>query len=242
MELQFNVTKENRKAMVKAIEDQLGVKAKYLGAPGFVYEIGRYSVDKNGTLSWDEPENKTPDYISESADVVNACITATGNTPAEWENNTEEPEEENIDLTVTLPLNTVQIGNLQSLLEAKGELIKKALGIESLSFTTTGETISFPWFKNITPQEAQSYTRFVTALCDMSRNQKRVTAKPKENENEKYAFRCFLLRLGFIGSAHKEDRKILLRNLSGSASFPTKAAADEFSAKQKAKREEAKAQ
>jgi hypothetical protein len=56
----------------------------------------------------------------------------------------------------------------------------------------------------------------------MSMKQKRVTAKPKENENEKYSFRCFLLRLGFIGDAFKADRKILLANLNGSSAFKSK--------------------
>ena len=53
----------------------------------------------------------------------------------------------------------------------------------------------------------------------MSRDAKRITAKEKPVGNEKYAFRCFLLRLGFIGNAYKADRKILLRNLSGSSAF-----------------------
>ena len=53
----------------------------------------------------------------------------------------------------------------------------------------------------------------------MTMKQKRITAKPKENENEKYAFRCFLLRLGFIGDEYKADRKLLLSKLNGSSSF-----------------------
>ena len=53
----------------------------------------------------------------------------------------------------------------------------------------------------------------------MSRNATRVTAKEKEVDNEKYAFRCFLLRLGFIGEEYKTERKILLKNLSGSSAF-----------------------
>ena len=53
----------------------------------------------------------------------------------------------------------------------------------------------------------------------MSLEQKRISAKAKEYENEKYAFRCFLLRLGFIGDEYKADRKLLLRNLSGSSAF-----------------------
>ena len=54
---------------------------------------------------------------------------------------------------------------------------------------------------------------------EMSRNAKRVTATEKSVENEKYAFRCFLLRLGFIGSEYKAERKILLKNLTGSSAF-----------------------
>ena len=48
---------------------------------------------------------------------------------------------------------------------------------------------------------------------------KRVTAKAKPVANEKYAFRCFLLRLGFIGKEWKDERKTLLKNLSGSSAF-----------------------
>ena len=53
----------------------------------------------------------------------------------------------------------------------------------------------------------------------MAKNQKRVTAKDKDVDNDKYAFRCFLLRLGFIGAEYKADRKILLKNLTGSSAF-----------------------
>ena len=49
-----------------------------------------------------------------------------------------------------------------------------------------------------------------------------ICATVGEVVNEKYAFRCFLLRLGFIGDEYKQDRKILLENLEGSAAFKTK--------------------
>lgn len=111
------------------------------------------------------------------------------------------------------------MGNLISLLEAKGELIKKALGIENVHIEEKDEVVNFPWFEVVKPEEALAYTKFISAICEMSKKQKRVTAKPKENKNEKYAFRCFLLRLGFIGDEFKADRKILLSKLDGSAAF-----------------------
>ena len=53
----------------------------------------------------------------------------------------------------------------------------------------------------------------------MSKDQKRINKTESSTENEKYAFRCFLLRLGFIGNEHKNDRKVLLKNLTGSSAF-----------------------
>ena len=41
----------NRKEIVQALEEKWGVKAKYLGAPTFAYEVGGYCVDRNGTVT-----------------------------------------------------------------------------------------------------------------------------------------------------------------------------------------------
>ena len=84
----------------------------------------------------------------------------------------------------------------------------------------TEEKVSFPWFSEMpTPEELSAYEMFICKLCEMAGNQKRITAREKTVDNEKYAFRCFLLRLGFIGAEHKQTRKILLRNLTGSSAF-----------------------
>lgn len=53
----------------------------------------------------------------------------------------------------------------------------------------------------------------------MSKNLQRVSSTERPVENEKYAFRCFLLRLGFIGNEYKTTRQILLRNLSGNSAW-----------------------
>ena len=222
MVLHFNVTKDKRKAMVQAIEQEIGGKAKYLGVPSCAYEIGSFTVGKNGELEFGDFYD-----LDEVAPIVDACVLATGVSPAEWDNNRDAEEiadtgatgSETVGLTVSIPLEKVEVGNLASILDAKGDLIKKALGIPDLRFTTDEENISFPWFVEVKPEEALAYTKFISAICEMSKKQKRVTAKPKENENEKYAFRCFLLRLGFIGDEFKADRKILLSKLDGSAAF-----------------------
>lgn len=227
MVLHFNVTKDGRKAMVQAIEKEIGGKAKYLGVPSCAYQIGSFTVGKNGELEFGDFDD-----IDEVAPIVDACVMATGVSPAEWDNNEKGTEttdselekgaDEGIDLRIDIPVDKLDLGNLIHLLEAKGNLIKKALGIENVFITESDGVVHFDWFKNANPDEFRAYTNFIAALCKMSLTQTRVTAKAKEVDNEKYAFRCFLLRLGFIGDEYKADRKILLSKLDGSAAFKSK--------------------
>ena len=126
-------------------------------------------------------------------------------------------------LTIQMPADSFTpeaLNNLHSLIAAKGRLIRKALGLDLLPVQVEADTVSFPWFSGeATEEEAKAYTHLITALCDMARNQKRIIAREKDTDNDKYAFRCFLLRLGFIGAEYKEERKILLRNLTGNGAF-----------------------
>ena len=232
MVLHFNVTGEARKKMVKAIEQELGVKATYLGVPSCAYKVGIFTVEKDGTLSWGDMEDVDPVGIEISSRVVDACVMASGNHPSEWDENPAEDENSMLnedvaedDLTISVPrdgFSEEAIDNLFRILESKGRLFSSAFGKQSLIINVKEDRIEFPWFSGLTPENVQTYTKFIAAICDMAKNQKRITAKPRENENEKYAFRCFLLRLGFIGDEFKADRKILLANLDGSSAFKTK--------------------
>jgi hypothetical protein len=130
---------------------------------------------------------------------------------------------EDIGLVIEMPRSSftdTALENLKRLIKSKGSLIKKALGVKILELETADDKVRFPWFEDGTdPDAVKAYTHFVTALCEMTRLQKRVSAKEKDIDNDKYTFRCFLLRLGFIGDEYKAERKLLLRNLTGSAAF-----------------------
>lgn len=127
---------------------------------------------------------------------------------------------EGIGLTVELPAAQVNVELLGKLLEAKGALIRKALGVTELPMETHEDKVAFPWFKEQPPEdERKAAIAFLSHLAAFSMHAKRVTAKAKPVANEKYAFRCFLLRLGFIGKEWKDERKTLLKNLSGSSAF-----------------------
>ena len=54
MELHFNASGTDRKKLVDAISKELNIKAKYLGVPSCVYQIGNYTVSKDGCLSFPE--------------------------------------------------------------------------------------------------------------------------------------------------------------------------------------------
>ena len=216
--LDYNVTGAERKRLVQAISTYMGADAEYLGAPTFSYKVDYFTIDRNGVVSFDsctdsgEIEGLIDTLVNEG------FISQESNLGCEEE---EEPgQNPEIGLTVQMPIEKVAAGNLTKLLDAKGTLIKKAFGIDALPIEIGENRVSFPWFKKLPePDAVQAYTHFIAALCEMSRNQKRVTATEREVENEKYAFRCFLLRLGFIGAEYKTDRKILLKNLSGSSAF-----------------------
>ena len=146
------------------------------------------------------------------------------------EENTEHGE--TVGLTVYLPKDKANIDLLRQLVQGKSGLIKKALGLKDLPIEEDSDEIVFPWFadaSDLSPDEVKAYTAFISALCKLSANAKRVSMTEKPVDNEKYAFRCFLLRLGFIGREHKITRKILLRNLEGSSAFKNGGSDDETS-------------
>lgn len=224
MEIRYNVTGAKRKELVKVISDVTGARAEYKFMPTCNYEIDYFTVTKDGTLLFDDRAD------SEEVEQVLEAITAAGfeceAQDGEEQLSEEEseatdiaPQEETVGLTVAIPLDKVAVGNLTKLLDAKGNLIRKALGITDLRIEVLDDRVAFPWFSQVDADSAAAYTHFISALCEMSRNAKRVTATEKPVENEKYAFRCFLLRLGFIGTEYKAERKILLKNLSGSSAF-----------------------
>ena len=132
-----------------------------------------------------------------------------------------EPDEDSLSISLPRTLFTeTALQNLDALLLSKGRLIRHAFDIREATYTLTDDRITFAWLHGtITDETAKAYAEFISKLCLMARTQKRVTAKEKIVDNEKYAFRCFLLRLGMIGNAYKQSRKILLQNLTGSSAF-----------------------
>ncbi len=240
----FNVTGAERKRLASAISTFAGEDAKYCGAPSFAYEVGGFHIDRNGVVSFAEHDQAEgliealaqQGFISQASNL--ACEEA-GEIETSADEVAETPAADG--LAISLPkdgFTDLAMGNLRKLLEAKGRLIQKALGADRLTIETSEDRVNFPWWDHMPePAETQAYMAFIAALCRMVKEAKRVTAKETDIESEKYAFRCFLLRLGFIGAESKAQRKLLLKKLSGSSAFRNMEEARKFSEVQKSKRD-----
>ncbi|WP_302389555.1 virulence protein [Phascolarctobacterium faecium] len=219
---------EKRKHLAQCVSEFVGTPAVYMRMPTYAYKAGDFTIDFEGNLLFED------NVDGEYAQKLIAFLKEKGFVPpqegqeegesAEAKERAEENEtsqqEEPVGLDISVPIEKVNVENLNHLLLAKGELIKKALGIADASIKVKGNKVAFPWFSVARePETNKAYMHFIECICEMSYKQKRITAKAKEVRNERYAFRCFLLRLGFIGKAYKAERKILLQNLSGSSAF-----------------------
>ena len=201
MNIRFNIEKSQRKALAQKIGELTGSEVKYLGVPSCGYQIGACTLDKEAVLHGDE----LPDDIR--SELQKAGYTA---------------EDEPVALTISMPrdfFTEQSMNNLLQLIANKETLLKHALNTESLAVNECEETVEFPWFTVEKDGDGDAYAKFITMLCEFAKNLKRVVNKPDTSDNEKYAFRCFLLRLGMIGEEYKPVRRVLLRRLTGSSAF-----------------------
>lgn len=240
MRINYSITGKQRKSLAGAISQELNAPMSYLGVPTFSYAVGAYQIDRNGTLiGEDNPdlvtvlqkrysfvafceEYELPFHQADSLDgMISPCRDDVA-TQDSGEPGLSKPSDIS-HLTIEMPLEGFTdeaLTNLEKLIASKASLIKKAIGTDNLPIERTDDTIRFPWFQIDASSDAvAAYSAFVAALCAAAIKAARVTAKEKAVDNEKYAFRVFLLRLGFIGDGFKNERKILLRNLSGNSSY-----------------------
>ena len=241
----YNVTGSDRKELVNLVAETIGSPAKYQGAPSFAYTVDYITIDRNGVLSFDNRADtgvieNLLEQLAEHGFTAELPETAPDSPDTAENSEVEEvpgdeeitEHDETVGLTIYLPKDKANIDLLRQLVQGKSGLIKKALGLKNLPIEEDSDEIVFPWFADasgLSPDEVKAYTAFICALCKLSANAKRVSMTEKPVDNEKYAFRCFLLRLGFIGREHKITRKILLRNLEGSSAFKNGGTDDEAS-------------
>ena len=293
MRIHYNVTGNERKALVKVIAETTGAKAEYKGMPTAAYEIDYFTVTKDGTLEFsDRSDSEEVETVLEA--LAAAGFERIGETVEEPDENQETPmdgaetpqeTEDNrdaVELTVTLPMarhTGTSLRNLINLIYTRAGLLNKALGtafrvdeglIKALQddacvltldrFYETVEAYENHHgkaaeglcierdkltFSTLPETEDPDVLRTFTTLCAMMNKQvltqQRIQAKAVGADNEKYAMRIWLLRLGMNGPEYKDERKILMQNLSGNCAFRTEEEKARWQQRQNEKRDALKA-
>ncbi|RHQ32321.1 hypothetical protein DWY84_08350 [Clostridium sp. AF27-2AA] len=213
-EIRFTLESKQRPKLAQEIGNILGTVPHYERVPSCAYDIVGYRLDKEGVLHIPEGAEET------TKDLIRQLRERGFQDDAEV---TEEVPVQEDKLTIGIPresLTDTALENLQKIIANRQTLFQRAFRMDSTEIEITEEKINFTWFPYTTDSdEMAAYTQFISRLCDMARDAKRVSSKPTETDNDKYAFRCFLLRLGFIGKEYKTARKILIRNLTGNSAF-----------------------
>ena len=235
----------DRKKLVKALEEATGLTAKYLYAPSFAYEIGPYTVDRAGIITVEDSEASAEVLaFLEARDLI--------------KQDTETSEDATATI-ISLPLEGHtgrSLKNLVFMLHSKSVLLGKAVGwpglyrvsekmISALEQKTPGDTeeflkmlegagedaikglsfeegkIGFFFPYTTDPDRLHAYMQLTTLMAKTAKEQNRVQPDKSKVTNEKYTFRVWLMRLGMLGDEYKLPRRILMQNLKGNAAFRT---------------------
>lgn len=242
----------DRKQIITSLGNHLGVKPEYQGAPTFQYVIGDYTVMKDGSIEVDDDkvdltllrtlhtEGLIDSSWDEDREVIAITIPYENQTGASLKNlifimasrcklinkSIRCVDAFGIDERFIEALIEEAPASVEDFLQLveRVEANDKNSGIE---FTAEGITFSgFPVSEDATVVRA--YMDLASLICKEAAARKRVQLEIGDSDNEKYAFRVWLLRLGMTGNDYKTTRKILLENLAGNCAFRTEEQAEAF--------------
>ncbi|GKU31462.1 virulence-related protein [Clostridium folliculivorans] len=235
-----------RKEIVKTLSEALGVTAKYLGAPSFAYEIKTeeeiYTIDRQGGITTLQGRVVTLNEIF-NGEHLEEKIEGTAIDKFEL----EIPFGEHTGKTLMNILNMLYskqqliikafelkepfieeafIENLNlkktETLEEFKEVITEAgaEGSKGITFDFDKGTFTFKILgENLSNEKMSAFIELASLINENAKKLKHTSFKQAQEDNPKYAFRTWLIRLGMNGSRYKDIRKTLLSNLEGSGAF-----------------------
>ena len=201
------VSGQERKVIAAVLGEVLEAPVKYAGVPSCAYEVAGWTISKEGCLI-------SPPFNAEDAPAVKtvmdalkiAGVAAVGK--LEVQISAEGADE-------------AALSNLDKILRSKDALIRKSLGSQGeIAARLEDGKLIFDFFRATTSKdEISACVLLMLRIWEQAQMLKRVVAREQTVDNEKYAFRCFLLRLGFIGDRYRQERKVLLARLEGNMAF-----------------------
>lgn len=238
----FRVAGFERKEIAHVLAEILGAPIKYTGPPSFKYEIGGCSIDRNANVN--SPVNEySPKVLTALKEMgatteenVNIVIPMDKHTGASLRNlvNIISSKDRLLQSALGRTEAIVPRGFVEHMnsvpIETVEDFEEAARGQNSggLQFDFENKTIGFGFYNvSLDFKEIKAYMALSKALDEQAKRLKYASLLQKEADNEKYAFRCFLLRLGFIGNELKSERKLLMSKLAGNGSYKVKPASEE---------------
>ncbi|WP_147565130.1 virulence-related protein [Clostridium tyrobutyricum] len=231
----------DRKETVKILGEHFGVKPEYMGVPSFAYQIkspqGIITVDKEGGIKNSESievelEELLNDFNEEDVKTKGEhskiIYSMTGHTGITLRNLINMISSKQILIKKALGIeteivtkefvegiNNIRIVGIEDFKTAVLEIGEERC--PGISFDFEKEALEFKFIEGF--ENAEIASQFAEALNESSKKFKHSSPKERQTDNEKYTFRTWLLRLGFIGDRYKEARNQLLKNLGGNSAF-----------------------
>ena len=209
----FNTLPEDKQEQIAGILEFNGYEFTTISEAG-EWGYGMVTLPEGPTVPVEEA-NETP---AETAPVgpTSEETEPAGITAPEAET---APTEARFTVNLANDLTDAQYQNLRNLIEQKENLLDLAFPgtMKQVMRTPEGRLEFRGWFPY--DNNGDAYLLFAARMVDMAKAAKRVSTKQNPVTNPKYQFRCFLLRLGFIGKEYGPARKALMKNLSGNSAW-----------------------
>ena len=265
----FKLNTTDKKILVNRLGELTGIKPRYTYMPRCAYKCGTYAVERSGDLTVEDGADMSiAQTLLDEGLITGETLEANADTGEGAEETADAVESlpmashsvDSLRRLVNLiysrgPLLTKSTGGAfgceKELLTALDEagivkmedfihMVTEHGGLTGLTFDDGKVNFTgFPMTED--PDKVKAFTDLASLMNRHAITMKRIQAKEVNDENEKYAMRIWLLRVGMNTDEYKTTRKVLMENLSGHTAFRTKAEEEKWKARQKAKRDELKA-
>lgn len=123
-----------------------------------------------------------------------------------------------MDETFPADLSIKETSTLEDFKKALGELGTERIPGLAFDFENGTFTIKLA-AQNLDAEKIEAFQDLAAFINQNAQKQKRASFKRAQDDNPKYAFRTWLIRLGMNGPEYKTTRKVLMKNLEGSGAF-----------------------
>lgn len=252
--MKIKTNAENRKDVVKAVAGILNTPSKYLGVPSCNFQVGNCIIDRAGTV--EVKDEKTTEMLLaglvergfvDAPDTDEGKLLVSlpmdGMTALNFKNFIFLIHSRQYLINQSIGEKTFCIpdGLVEELEGNEHQMPEEVLAAfhandsecRGISMSAEQITFRFPYTEDAV--KAKAYTDLSAAMVKQAKEQKRIDAEERIEENEKYYMRIWLLRIGFGGRDMKDSRNALMENLKGHSAFRTQADIDRAKVRTKQK-------